>query len=459
VAYASEGSTLASVLWPIILGWIVALSLAIRRPVFGVLVSSVGGLLLSSYLSWQHLSKTDSAACNVGDLFNCSAVNTSSYGTLSGHLSFLPSIPLSFLGFAFYGAFLALGMAVLSDLSQEQEKLQAPAFIGFGKVVQLFGGLSIIFSAYLAYISKVHIGAWCLYCIGMYGFNLILFVAGVFWVRKNRNLEGGDSSMQTFLVPLGILSVLSLLVSSFVPHGDGDVVVQKGAWSIEKIEGGAILDGSEVVFGRTSTPYTVVEFADFQCGHCAQTTPKLKKVIGKFSDVVHLKYKHFPLSNTCNHNISGAFHEQSCQAAYVADCAGRQGKFWEMSKLLFINGSALSAQSFSFLAEQVKLDHASFDTCLNDASIKEGIQKDIQAADILNVEGTPALYLHDGVSWWKIDEHEVGLENTLILLKRGETPPGAQKKNPLGVTKEKADPPKEEVPKEKKEHSPSEGGH
>jgi predicted DsbA family dithiol-disulfide isomerase len=242
--------------------------------------------------------------------------------------------------------------------------------------------------------------------------------------------------MQTFLVPLGILSVLSLLVSSFVPQSDGDVLVQEGSWSIEKIQGGSVLDGSEAVYGRASTPYTVVEFADFQCGHCAKTTPKLKKVIGAFSDVVHLKYKHFPLSNKCNHNIDSTFHDQSCQAAYAADCAGRQGKFWEMSKLLFINGSHLSVQSFSFLAEQVKLDHASFDECLNDASIKLGIEKDIQAADTLKVQGTPALYLHDGVDWWKIEDHEVGLEKTLILLKKGQTPPGAQKENPLGAPTE-----------------------
>lgn len=416
--------------------------MAFRKPVFGVLSSAFCGLLLSGYLSWQHLSKSTSAACNVGDVFSCSAVNTSSFGVLSGHLSFLPSIPLAFLGFAFYGAFFALGMAVLSDLSNEHQDDVIPSFVGFGFVVQMFGGLSVLLSAYLAYISKVYIGAWCLYCIGMYGCNIILFLAGINWVRQHRDLEGSDASMQTFLVPMGILSILALVVTSWIPQEQN---IEQGEWMIEKITGGDILDGSEAIFGRASTPYSVVEFADFQCGHCAKTTPKLKKVIGKFSDIVHLKYKHFPLSNFCNHNISGAFHEQSCAAAYVADCAGKQGKFWEMSKLLFVNGSHLSSDSFSFLAEQVKLNPETLQSCLNNPAIKEGIEKDIKAADILKVQGTPALFLHDGHSWWKINEHDIGLEKTLLLLQKGETPPGASKENPM------KDSPKAKI-KEKEEH-------
>ena len=430
-----------AVVWPIALGWIASLYLAFRKPVFGVLSSAFCGVLLSGYLSWQHLSKSTSSACNVGDLFNCSTVNTSSYGVLSGHLSFMPSIPLAFLGFAFYGAFFALGMAVLSDLSSESDEEMIPSFVGFGFVVQLFSGLSIILSAYLAYISKVEIGAWCLYCIGMYGCNVILFLAGTTWVRKHRDLEGSDASVQTFLVPLGILSVLSVLMTSVIPQEEA--IVSKGEWKIEKVTGGDILDGSEAVYGRASTPYSVIEFADFQCGHCAKTTPKLKKVIGKFSDIVHLKYKHFPLSNFCNHNISGAFHEQSCAAAYVAECAGQQGKFWEMSKLLFINGSHLSSDSFSFLAQQVKLNPDTFNTCLNNPTIKAGVEKDIQAADILKVQGTPALFLHDGVSWWQISEHDVGLEKTLLMLKEGKTPPGATKENPIQLNPSKEVPSKE----------------
>ena len=61
-------------------------------------------------------------------------------------------------------------------------------------------------------------------------------------------------------------------------------------------------------------------------------------------------------------------------------------------------------------------------------SIKEGIQSDIKAADSIGVEGTPALFLHDGEVWWKVLDQSEGLEATLIQLSKGKTPPGAKKK-------------------------------
>ena len=114
-----------------------------------------------------------------------------------------------------------------------------------------------------------------------------------------------------------------------------------------------------------------------------------------------------------------------------------------MSKLLFVNGSHLSSDSFSFLAQQVKLNTDTFSTCLNNPAIKEGVEKDIQAADILKVQGTPALFLHDGVSWWQISEHDVGLEKTLLMLKDGKTPPGATKENPIKASPSKENPQEE----------------
>ena len=75
-------------------------------------------------------------------------------------------------------------------------------------------------------------------------------------MRKHRDLEGSDASVQTFLVPLGILSVLSVLMTSVIPQEEDGV--SKGEWKIEKITGGAILDGSEAVYGRASTPYSVI---------------------------------------------------------------------------------------------------------------------------------------------------------------------------------------------------------
>ena len=155
VLYASEapkeaaGSTVIGVLWPSILGWIIAIAVTFKRAKIGVLISGLGGLFLSSYLSWQHITKSDASACKAGELFNCAKVNTSKFGYLSGHLEFLPDLPLAFLGFAFYGAVLVLTVSSLSDDSEEES-----AFSGTKQILSLVSGISILFSVYLAYISK-----------------------------------------------------------------------------------------------------------------------------------------------------------------------------------------------------------------------------------------------------------------------------------------------------------------
>lgn len=80
--------------------------------------------------------------------------------------------------------------------------------------------------------------------------------------------------------------------------------------------------------GSDDAKVTLVEFSDFECPFCArhfsQTYPQLKS---EYIDTGKLKYvfKHFPLS----------FHPNAQKASEAAECAGDQGKFWEMHDLIF----------------------------------------------------------------------------------------------------------------------------
>ena len=72
----------------------------------------------------------------------------------------------------------------------------------------------------------------------------------------------------------------------------------------------------------------------------------------------------------------------------------RQGKFWEMSAIVFKNQNYLSLKDIEFLAEaQVQLEMTSFKTCLDDPTVLAGIQSDIKAADAVGVQGTPSVYI------------------------------------------------------------------
>ena len=299
---------------PIVVGWILAVGLAMKRPKLGLALSALGGLLISGYLGMQHISHSESSACSVDTQFDCAAVNLSKYGTLAGHIDFLPAFPLSFLGFAFYAGILALAIVSLSDDSTEEK-----SFSKGSSLVVVLAGISVLLSFYLAYISGMKLGKWCLYCIGMYGFNASILLSGILWSRSVKSTEEfvvGDSSLKVFASIFLTMCIIGFVVN---PKGEAKKTVEakagsEGAWTISILNKKMDFDGSEPIYGSPSAPYTVVEFADFQCPHCAEATPAIKKVITKYRSIANLKYKHFPLSNQCNHNITSplAIERSAC---------------------------------------------------------------------------------------------------------------------------------------------------
>ncbi len=82
------------------------------------------------------------------------------------------------------------------------------------------------------------------------------------------------------------------------------------------------------VLGLAEAPVTIIEYSDFQCPFCRsffdQTYGQLKK---EFIDtgVAKIVYRHFPLG----------FHAAAQKSAEATECAGEQGKFWEMHDAIF----------------------------------------------------------------------------------------------------------------------------
>jgi protein-disulfide isomerase len=86
--------------------------------------------------------------------------------------------------------------------------------------------------------------------------------------------------------------------------------------------------------GSPDASVIIVEFSDFQCPFCKRwydaTLPQLRQLIG---DDVALAFAHFPLTQ---------IHPNAPAAHVAAQCAGEQGKFWEMHDLLFEQQDAWS---------------------------------------------------------------------------------------------------------------------
>lgn len=89
------------------------------------------------------------------------------------------------------------------------------------------------------------------------------------------------------------------------------------------------IDASGQSKGPSDAKVTLVEFSDFQCPYCASFYSATEQQIMKDyveSGKVRFVYKHFPLTT---------IHPNAQKAAEASECAGDQGKFWEMHDLLF----------------------------------------------------------------------------------------------------------------------------
>jgi len=99
-----------------------------------------------------------------------------------------------------------------------------------------------------------------------------------------------------------------------------------------------------------------------------------------------LKYffKDFPLES---------IHKNAFKAAEAANCAGEQGKFWEMHDELFANQKALGPKDLVKYPEALKLDMSKFNACLDGGKSAGEIKKDMAEAQKSGISSTPSFLL------------------------------------------------------------------
>lgn len=130
------------------------------------------------------------------------------------------------------------------------------------------------------------------------------------------------------------------------------------------------------VRGNPKASITIEEYSDFECPFCGQYYPIIKQVLANYSDKVRFVYKHFPLN----------FHPQAQKAAEASECAGEQGKFWEMHDKIFENQSGLSIEGLKRFATELRLNSQKFNTCLDSGKYAEKVRANYQEGVVRGVE-------------------------------------------------------------------------
>jgi len=329
--------------------------------------------------------------CNLGGVVNCDAVLASRYATVLG-------VPVAAWGLLAFGVGALL--AIPGALGARRAGLADLALLAVASG-------SVAYLLVLLVISGAIIGRACLLC-------LATDVIAVAWLVTVAPLAArfdavpaagwwhGRSAARAALAGAAVLAVAGGTWAAVRGPETGLSLaeIQERApefyswYSSLPVRDASRLVGIDVHRkGPGAAPITIVEFSDFQCPFCGRAAKDLRELVASTPEV-SLVFRHFPLDTSCNGNVQRQMHGNACLAAYAAECAGKQGRFWEYHDLLFENGERLGRDALITYAQRVGLDGRAFEQCLQDPAIHARVAADIDAATRAGVNSTPTLFIN-----------------------------------------------------------------
>lgn len=146
--------------------------------------------------------------------------------------------------------------------------------------------------------------------------------------------------------------------------------------------------------GSQQAAAKMVAFVDYTSSESAQhATEVLPRLVQTYVDTGQLQYIIHPFSN----EVGGSADE----AAAAAECAGQQGKFWDMHDKLFAEQKTWVSEPepeplFSQYAQSLGLDTASFSDCLDSEWAALRVQAGAIVGTIYGVPGSPVFLFNNG---------------------------------------------------------------
>ncbi|GMU39108.1 MAG: thioredoxin domain-containing protein [Phycisphaerae bacterium] len=144
-------------------------------------------------------------------------------------------------------------------------------------------------------------------------------------------------------------------------------------------------------------PLPIVVFSDFECPQCAEVAKAVKSLVEPlFDGYVKLTFKHYPICTKCNRVAKNA-HPYACDAAYFAEAARLQGKFWEAHDWLFANQNRLKSltteEGIRAAAKALSLDPDLLIGEMNSEEVVQRVMEDVEEGVRLKVSATPVVYM------------------------------------------------------------------
>ncbi len=140
--------------------------------------------------------------------------------------------------------------------------------------------------------------------------------------------------------------------------------------------------------GPADAAVTLEEFGDFQCPPCGKLSGPINQLQKKHN--LRVIYREFPLP----------VHAHAKEAAFAAEAAGRQGRFWQMHDLLYREQAVWSQSTnaralFNAYAGMLQLDVGRFRQDMDSSEVEQQVELDQRRGAVIGVKTTPTIFVNN----------------------------------------------------------------
>ena len=137
------------------------------------------------------------------------------------------------------------------------------------------------------------------------------------------------------------------------------------------------------VYGNPKGSIYLVEFFDYQCGHCKEMSPVIDNIIKKNKEVKVIS-RNFPIFGK-----NSLYAAQCSIAAYLTN----KDKYYPLHKALMASDDPMSNDTVNALLKKYGYDVKSIQKLATSTTVKKQIANNYLLAKALRLEGTPALII------------------------------------------------------------------
>ncbi len=386
------------------------------RTFFYLALGSVGlAIGVHFYLTLHHLElkyglAVGSSICNLSAQFSCTAASLSKFSELFG-------VPMALWGAMTNAALFIWALVYL--LSDDQAK--SSSRVGIMALSTFIASMSVL----MLVISLTKLSQLCPFCIATYVLSAVTWVG--FWkgapapplpkspLAKSSNLPAKNLVftavgifIATFIIYTGVKKNYSTDSKGFDAQINAYLQDWRTAPALTLIPVEPLIKGNP----DTNAKFTIVEFADFRCGHCKTAATTLDAFIKVHPDA-RLVFQTYPLDGECNSAIPQA-SGTSCYLARAFLCASKLQKGWEAHDWIFNNQDKMSSTdaaraNVELMSKDLGIDPAALKACTETEETRKAIEGQAALGRQLNIKGTPTVYVNNRL---------LPLGNVLTVLQR-----------------------------------------